>query len=95
MGLHTAPRFAWVSVLVVSRGPVLLCGGIGLPRHLAIGDIHGCFNALRTLCDYVQLEDDDCAPLHAAGHLVWTGPDADRMHDSRVRFITEHAKNAT
>ena len=36
----------------------------------------------------------DCVSLHTAGHLIWTGPDAKRMHDSRVRFITEHAKNA-
>lgn len=30
-----------------------------MSRHLAIGDIHGCSDALRTLCDYVELRDDD------------------------------------
>lgn len=34
----------------------------------------------------------NCVSLHSAGHLVWTGPDADRMHGARVQFITEHAK---
>lgn len=34
-------------------------GGSGLKRHLAIGDIHGCYEALRTLCDAVELRSDD------------------------------------
>ena len=34
-----------------------------------------------------------CISLHSAGHLVWAGPDAGLMHDTRVRFIAAHAKN--
>lgn len=30
--------------------------------------------------------------LHAAGHLIWVGPDAGRMHQARVGFLNEHAK---
>jgi pimeloyl-ACP methyl ester carboxylesterase len=30
--------------------------------------------------------------VHAAGHLIWVGPDADVMHKARVLFINEHAK---
>jgi pimeloyl-ACP methyl ester carboxylesterase len=33
-------------------------------------------------------------PLRAAGHLIWVGPDADRMHRTRVRFLNEHAGRA-
>jgi pimeloyl-ACP methyl ester carboxylesterase len=29
--------------------------------------------------------------LHAAGHLIWAGPDAKRMHAARVRFLREYA----
>jgi len=29
--------------------------------------------------------------LHTAGHLVWAGPDAGRMHTTRLRFLKEHA----
>jgi pimeloyl-ACP methyl ester carboxylesterase len=28
--------------------------------------------------------------IRAAGHLIWTGPDADVMHQTRVRFLREH-----
>jgi len=28
--------------------------------------------------------------VHAAGHLIWVGPDADVMHQSRTRFLKEH-----
>ncbi len=30
-----------------------------MTRHLAIGDIHGCFDALRHLCEFVRLREDD------------------------------------
>ena len=30
-----------------------------MPRTLAIGDIHGCLTALKTLAEFVSLEDDD------------------------------------
>jgi pimeloyl-ACP methyl ester carboxylesterase len=32
--------------------------------------------------------------VHGAGHLIWVGPDADVMHQTRVRFLKEHAKRA-
>ena len=32
--------------------------------------------------------------IHAAGHLIWVGPDADIVQRSRVRFLREHAKRA-
>ena len=28
--------------------------------------------------------------VHTAGHLVWAGPDAEVMHQARVRFLREH-----
>jgi pimeloyl-ACP methyl ester carboxylesterase len=33
-------------------------------------------------------------PLHAAGHLVWVGPDAAVMHRARVQFLREHSAPA-
>jgi pimeloyl-ACP methyl ester carboxylesterase len=32
--------------------------------------------------------------IHAAGHLIWVGPDSHVMHDSRVRFLRAHAQSA-
>jgi pimeloyl-ACP methyl ester carboxylesterase len=32
--------------------------------------------------------------VHAAGHLIWAGPDAALMHESRVRFLREHVPAA-
>jgi pimeloyl-ACP methyl ester carboxylesterase len=32
--------------------------------------------------------------IHAAGHLIWVGPDADMVQKSRVRFLREHATRA-
>jgi hypothetical protein len=29
--------------------------------------------------------------LHAGGHLIWLGKDADRMRRERVAFLREHA----
>ena len=29
--------------------------------------------------------------VHAAGHLIWIGRDADLMHATRVQFLREHA----
>jgi pimeloyl-ACP methyl ester carboxylesterase len=33
--------------------------------------------------------------VHAAGHLLWAGPDAEIMHRTRVRFLREHARRAS
>jgi pimeloyl-ACP methyl ester carboxylesterase len=30
--------------------------------------------------------------VHAGGHLIWLGKDADRMHRERVAFINSHAR---
>jgi pimeloyl-ACP methyl ester carboxylesterase len=38
--------------------------------------------------------DCECVSTHAAGHLIWVGPEAGYMHTSRVRFLREHAKRA-
>jgi pimeloyl-ACP methyl ester carboxylesterase len=38
--------------------------------------------------------DCACVSIHAAGHLIWVGPEASSMHMSRVRFLREHAKSA-
>jgi pimeloyl-ACP methyl ester carboxylesterase len=32
--------------------------------------------------------------VHAAGHLIWAGPDAALMHESRVRFLRDHVSAA-
>ncbi|MDP1563872.1 MAG: metallophosphoesterase family protein [Pirellulaceae bacterium] len=44
-----------------------------MDRHLAIGDIHGCSKALRTLCDFVDLRDDDT--IITLGDYCNKGPD--------------------
>lgn len=45
-----------------------------MPRHLAIGDIHGCITALRTLIDFVEPGSDDT--LITLGDYVDRGPDS-------------------
>ncbi len=49
-----------------------------MTRRLAIGDIHGCANALRTLCDQMCLRDDDV--------VVTLGDYCDRGPDTRGVF---------
>jgi serine/threonine protein phosphatase 1 len=44
-------------------------------RVLAIGDIHGCFNALKTLEEYV--------PFQPADRIITIGDYVDRGPDSR------------
>lgn len=61
-----------------------------MPRHLAIGDIHGCYDALRTLCDFVELRDDDV--LVTLGDYVNRGPNACAVldwliHQQRTRIL--------
>jgi serine/threonine protein phosphatase 1 len=43
-------------------------------RHLAIGDVHGCFNALRTLATFVSIKPDDM--VITLGDYVNRGPDS-------------------
>ncbi len=45
-----------------------------MTRHLAIGDIHGCFNALRTLTEFVDPAPEDI--LITLGDYVDRGPNS-------------------
>jgi len=56
-------------------------------RHLAIGDIHGCITALRSLIDFVALEPDDT--IVTLGDYVDRGPDSRAVLD----FIIELGKH--
>lgn len=47
-----------------------------MKRHLAIGDIHGCYDALRTLCDFVELCPEDT--------IVTLGDYADRGPNTKA-----------
>jgi hypothetical protein len=29
--------------------------------------------------------------VHTAGHLIWLGPDAERVREKRLEFLREHA----
>lgn len=57
-----------------------------MKRHLAIGDIHGCISALRSLIDFVELRPDDT--------IVTLGDYVDRGPDSRavVEFVIKLGK---
>lgn len=50
-----------------------------MKRYLAIGDIHGCYDALRTLCEFVGLRDDDT--LITLGDYVNRGPNTHAVLD--------------
>ncbi|MGI9270496.1 MAG: metallophosphoesterase family protein [Woeseiaceae bacterium] len=59
-----------------------------MSRHLAIGDIHGCITALRTLVDFVGLHaDDTIVPL---GDYVDRGPDSAAVIDFVIDLGTKH-----
>ncbi|WP_230849330.1 metallophosphoesterase [Planctopirus limnophila] len=51
----------------------------GLKRHLAIGDIHGCYDALRKLCDFVELGPEDT--IITLGDYPNPGPDTNAVLD--------------
>jgi len=55
-----------------------------LKRHLAIGDIHGCYKSLRTLVDFVGLGDQDV--LVTLGDYVDRGPDSCAVLDWLIDF---------
>ena len=57
-----------------------------MTRHLAIGDIHGCINALRSLVDSVALRPDDT--IVTLGDYVDRGPDSSAV----LSFIIELGK---
>lgn len=50
-----------------------------MTRHLAIGDIHGCFKSLRTLVDFVGVDSDDT--LITLGDYVNRGPNTNAVLD--------------
>lgn len=50
-----------------------------MPRHLAIGDIHGCYSALRRLIEVVRPQKDDV--LIMLGDYVDRGPDSCQVVD--------------
>ncbi len=55
-----------------------------MPRHLAIGDIHGCIRALRELLDYVGLQSDDT--VVTLGDYVDRGPDSRAVLDLAIEL---------
>lgn len=60
-----------------------------MPRHLAIGDIHGCHTALTTLVEYVAPSSDDT--LITLGDYVDRGPDS----ASVIEFLIDFDKTNT
>ncbi|MEI8378723.1 MAG: metallophosphoesterase family protein [Planctomycetota bacterium] len=56
-------------------------------RHLAIGDMHGCYAALRTLCDFVGLRSDDT--IITLGDYCDRGPDTRAVLDWLIRRKTQ------
>ena len=60
-----------------------------MTRHLAIGDIHGCINALKTLAEFVAFRHDDT--------IITLGDYVDRGPNSRavVDFVIELGKSHT
>ena len=55
-------------------------------RHLAVGDIHGCFKALTTLAAFVPFRADDV--LITLGDYVDRGPDSYAVLD----WLIAHAR---
>jgi serine/threonine protein phosphatase 1 len=53
-------------------------------RHLAVGDIHGCFKALTTLAAFVPLQPDDV--LITLGDYVNRGPDSCAVLDWLIAY---------
>jgi serine/threonine protein phosphatase 1 len=59
-----------------------------MARHLAIGDIHGCVSALRTLVDFVALRDDDI--IVTLGDYIDRGPDSRAVLDFLIDLAKTH-----
>jgi len=55
-------------------------------RYLAIGDIHGCYTALRTLIDFVQPQSEDV--IIGLGDYVDRGPDSRAVLEWLIEFHT-------
>jgi serine/threonine protein phosphatase 1 len=63
-------------------------GGPTLTRHLAIGDIHGCYEALRTLCEFVDLREDDT--IITLGDYANRGPNTKAVLDWLIHLKRIH-----
>ncbi len=59
-----------------------------MKRHLAIGDIHGCIHALRSLVDFVELRPDDT--IVTLGAYVDRGPDSCGVLDFVIKLGETH-----
>ena len=59
-----------------------------MPRHLAIGDIHGCSNALKSLVDFVAPRADDT--IVTLGDYVDRGPDCRAVLDFIIELGNTH-----
>ena len=59
-----------------------------MARHLAIGDIHGCINALTTLVDFVGFRHDDT--IVTLGDYVDRGSDSRAVLDFMIEFGKTH-----
>ena len=57
-------------------------------RHLAIGDIHGCINALRSLVEFVAFRD--CDTIVTLGDYVDRGPDSRAVLDFMIELGNSH-----
>ncbi|MEQ1830494.1 MAG: metallophosphoesterase [Pirellula sp.] len=59
-----------------------------MTRHLAIGVIHGCYIALRALCDFVGLRDDDI--IVTLGDYSNRGPSTREVFDWLLHLNATH-----
>ncbi|MGB0993358.1 MAG: metallophosphoesterase family protein [Akkermansiaceae bacterium] len=57
-------------------------------RTLAIGDIHGCHDALETLLDFIDLSDDDL--LVTLGDYIDRGPKSNHVLDTLLELRETH-----
>jgi serine/threonine protein phosphatase 1 len=60
-----------------------------MARHLAIGDIHGCINALTTLAEFVGFRDDDT--IVTLGDYVDRGPDTRAVIEFMIELGKTHS----
>jgi serine/threonine protein phosphatase 1 len=59
-----------------------------MTRYLAIGDIHGCINALTSLADFVGFRDDDT--IITLGDYVDRGPNSRAVLDFVIELGNHH-----
>ena len=59
-----------------------------MPRHLAIGDIHGCIKSLTTLIDFVAPNAEDT--IVTLGDYVDRGPDSRAVLDFIIELSQRH-----